>query len=320
MPLKAFDNDFEGDYPVDGNYEFTHNKYFVGGGYRGVELSFFQRQDYYFRTVGDTFNLIYLDQNDIDFPLDEYFDIYLHVQQVDTSGLTFGYRFSPLPELELYVAGNYFESDDVLYGEIAGRLWQTESRPYADLVVDYIYTEDVLLDRPLTAPASGYGYSFDLGMVWQFHHDWRFETKFEDVSGRINWKHAPHTEAVMVSDRDRIDEYGRPYRVPTLSGQHGFKDRTQTLPVHSQFKLSYQFQKVIFSAEQETYDKVRFNRALMGYSPISWFRVEGGYDFKSYTKSLEFWTPYVSLLVGTNKFDIKESKNVRMELRMQIVL
>ena len=320
MPLEAFDNDFQGDFPDDGSYEFTHNKYALGIGYRGVEVSFFQRQDYYFRTVGDTFNLVYLDQNDIDFPVDEFFDVYLNVQQVDATGVTLGYRFSPLPALELYVAGSYFESDDVLYGEIAGRLWQTERRPYADLVVDYVYTEEVLLDRPLTDPASGYGYGFDLGLAWQLHEDWHFSALFEDVSGRINWKHAPHTEAVMVSNRDRVDENGVSYKVPALSGKHGFKDIKQTLPVHSQFKLTYQYQNLLFSAEQETYDKVRFTRTLLGYKPISWFKVEGGYDFKSYTKSLEFWTPYLSLLVATDKFDLKQSKNVRMELKAGIKL
>ncbi len=320
MPLEAFDNNFQVSPPADGSYEFTHNKYSAGIGYRGVEVSFFQRQDYYFRTVGDTFNLIYFDQNDIDFPVGDFYDVYLNVQQVDASGGTLAYRFSPLPNMELYIAGSYFESDDVLYGEITGRLWQTERRPYADLVVDYVYTEEVLLDRPLTDPASGYGYSFDFGVSWQLHEDWHFSALFEDVSGRINWRHAPHTEIVVVSDRNRIDENGRAYKVPTLSGQHGFKEITQTLPVHTQFKLTYQYQRFLISTEQETYDKVRFTRALFGYKPISWFKVESGYDFKSYTKSLEFWTPYLSLLVATDKFDLKQSKNVRMELMVQMML
>ena len=62
---------------------------------------------------------------------------------------------------------------------------------------------------------------------------------------------------------------------------------------------------------------MRFNRLLVGFSPISWFEVESGFDFKSDAISLKFWTPYVSLLLGTDEFDLKQSRNIRMELMLQ---
>lgn len=317
MPLEAFDNDFEGEFPRSGRYEFTHNLVEAGIAYRGFELSAFTRQDYYFRTIDDTFNLIYIDQNDWDWPLDQVFDVYLHVQKVEANGGKFGYRFQPDPSLELYAAAKYFESDDVLYGQLEGRIWETERRPYADLVLDYIYTEDSLLDRPLTAPASGYGHGFDLGLSWDINDRFSVDVLLEDVNARFKWKHAPHTSAVMVSDRNRIDENGNPYKLPTLAGKHDFVDRTQVLPRHNWGRLTYKFERWRLIAEQETYDRVRFNRLLAGFSPIHWFEVEAGFDFKSDAISLKFWTPYISLLLGTDEFDLKQSRNIRMELMLQ---
>ena len=167
MPIEAFDNKFEGDFPNDGNYALTYNRYGAGIGFAGIELGFFERKDYFFRTVSDTFDLVYMDQNDIDFPINQLFYVYLHVQAVEASGVNFGYRFKPAPELELYVGGTYFESQDALYGSMAGTILDDGSRPRGDLIVDYIYTEEYLLDRPLTPPASGYGYGFDVLMAWQ---------------------------------------------------------------------------------------------------------------------------------------------------------
>lgn len=315
MPVDAFSNDFEGDFPENGNFEFTHNKYQIGLGYKGFELSFFQRQDYYFRTIGDTFNLIYMDQNDWEFPLDEVFNIYLHVQKVEAEGIVLGYRFNPTADLDLYLGGSYFESQDVLYGQIEGQIWQTEERPFGDLIVDYIYTEEVLLDRPLTPPASGYGYGFDVALTWRLYDRLTFELLLEDIAGRIHWKHAPHTYAQMVSDRNRIDENGQPYKVPTLQGKHDFQDATQKLPLHRLIALAYTYGKFVVTGEQEVYDKVIFNRLLLGYQPINGLKVEGGYDFQSKAKSLEFWTPYFALLVATDDFDLKRSKNIRMEIK-----
>lgn len=317
MPIDAFDNDFNGEWPAEGNYEFTHNKYRAGLKYRGFELSYFQRQDYFFRTVSDTFNLIYRDQNDIDFPVDEVFDVYLNVQKVELTGMTLGYRFSPIPELNLYIAGSYFESDDVLDGQIEGQIWQEGDLPKGDLVVDYIYTEDHLFDRPLTDPASGYGRGVDIGIVWALTSSVTFEAEMEDLVARIHWKHAPHSSAVMVSNREREDENGLRFRVPTLQARHGFRDRTQVLPTHNTFRLAYRLHEFYtFTLEHETYDRVDFKRLLFAVSPVEWFKAEAGLDISGNTFSVAFWTPYASMLVATDDFDLKQSNNIRLEFAL----
>lgn len=317
MPIDAFFNDFEGDFPSKGKFELTHNEVSAGIGYQGVELEFFKRMDYYFRTNRDTFNLIYMDQNKIDFPIGQVFDVFLHVQQVEGDGLRLGYRFAPADNLEIYLGGSYFESNDALYGSLEGKIWQDESRPRGDLVVDYIYTKEYILKRPLTPPGSGYGYGYDIAINWKPVANVTVNAIFDDVAARINWKHAPHTEAVMVSDRNRIDENGKPYKVPTLSGKHGFVERTQVLPVHRVLAVSYSFtQPYTVTLEQETYDKVDFTRILAGYSVNRWFKVEVGHDFKSDADSIEFWSPYASLLLATDSINEKQAKNSRAELSL----
>ncbi len=316
MPIDAFLNDFKGDYPVDGKYAFTHNQAFIGFGYSGVEFEVFSRLDYFFRTNYDTFKLIYMDKNKIDFPINEVFDAYLHVQQIEGEGARLGYRFNLDKNIEVYLGGSYFESQDALYGFIEGQIWQDTDRPRGDLESDYIYNKEYILKRPLTPPGSGYGYGFDVDIKWQLTDALIFNAEFNDIAGRIDWKHAPHTTLVMVSDRNRIDEHGKPYKVPTLSGRHDFVERTQPLPLHHVLSMDYRFARpYVVSFERETYDRLSFTRLLASYQPARWFRVEVGHDFDSDANSLELWTPYASLLLATDSINEKQAKNARAELR-----
>ncbi|MDZ7922678.1 MAG: DUF5723 family protein [Marinagarivorans sp.] len=227
-----------------------------------------------------------------------------------------GYRFNLDKNIEVYFGGSYFESQDALYGFIEGQIWQDTDRPRGDLASDYIYNKEYILKRPLTPPGSGYGYGFDVDIKWQLTDDLTFNAEFNDIAGRIDWKHAPYSNIVMVSDRNRIDENGKPYKVPTLSGQHGFVERTQPLPLHHVLSMDYRFrQPYVVTFERETYDRLSFTRLLASYQPARWFRVELGHDFDSYANSLELWTPFASLLLATDSINEKHAKNARAELR-----
>ena len=321
MPIDAFDNDFSGGEPREGSHALTFNEYAVGFRYKGWEVAKVQRFDYFFNFNSETFDIFYNDANDIDFIQDEIFNVDLDVSKVEMEGVRFGYRWEPSPALKLYLAVNYFEADDVLYGAIEGNIWQGNTRLVGDLNLNYYYTEDVVFDRTLTDPASGYGYSFDFSASWQVTQRVLVDVAVYDVVGRINWKHAPYTRAEMVSDRNRVDDEGRAYKVPTLSAREGFTETIQALPVHQYLSVAYDVgHDLTVTAEYERFDEVGFRRLYCGYKPWSWFEVTSGFDFKSRAKSLEFWTPYFSLLAASDRTDLKQSRNVRVDLVLQYSL
>ncbi len=319
MPIYAFDNDLKGDFPSDGRYTFSRNQLESGFRYRGVEFSQFSRFDYYFRTNADTFALFYWDKNKVDFPVDSLFDVYLHVQKVELAGYKLGYHWQLHPSMKVFFAARYFESDDVLFGQISGRLWQTSKRPYGDLNLDYIYTEDTIFDRPLTPPAKGSGYGFDLGWIWQLTPEFEAELWLEDVGSRINWRHAPHTRAEMVSNRNRVGPDGKPYKVPTLQAFESFIDRTQPLPQHSRMQLRYRAWSGLgmdfwCKLEQARYDRKHFDRVYLDWVPSRWFTFEAGYDFTSRAQSLGLLFPGVSIRAATDTTNLKQSRNLRLEI------
>lgn len=325
MPIDAFDNDFQGDTPREGEHAFTFNQYELGVVYDDWFIARTQRFDYFFTFNRDTFDLFYLDGNGIDIPLNVAYDVYLDVQKVETEGVKFGRAWKLSPEVSLRTAVNYFEADDILYGELKGRIWQSPSRIRGDLDLDYMYMEDVVLDRPQISPftgedigsgVTGHGHSFDVSAYWQYDL-WRVEVDFFDISGRIDWKNAPYTTATMVSNRNRVDENGNPYKVPTLTSKEWFRDATQVLPTRRRAQVEWGgWHNMTFSAEHQQIDQVKFNRVYMGYQPYSWFKVRGGFDFRSSEKSIELWTPYFSLLAGTDRTDLKQSRNIRLNLSL----
>lgn len=329
MPIDAFDNDFEGEPPRDGNQAFSFNRYEYGFAYRDWYIARVKRFDYFFSFNSETFEIFYMDGNDIELPINVAYNAYLDVQKVDTEGFKVGRRWEVTDYLTLNTGLNYFEGDDVLYGSIEGRIWQSPTRIRGDLELNYIYTEDQVFDRPVIDPftgidtsknITGHGYSFDLAAYWQVDR-WRVALEWFDVAGRIDWKRVPYTRATMVSNRNKIDENGNPYRVPTLTAREGIGERTQVLPIRRRAEVEWgPWHLMTFAAEHEQVDRVRFNRVYWGVKPLSWFKVRGGYDFRSQKKSLEFWTPYCSLMVGSDRTDLKQSRNIDVSLSLQYAL
>ncbi|HMY39862.1 MAG TPA: hypothetical protein PK011_11100, partial [Marinagarivorans sp.] len=241
ISIDAWMDDLHTKDTAPGENAFTRNFSEWGVAYGQMSFAGFMRQDYYLHFSQDTFDLVYQDKNKIPFDTNRRYDIYLDVAHVETHGAKVGYDFAPFNSLQTRIEFNVFDAEEVLFGDLTGYLSMVNGKIKGDLLLDYNYTEDVVLDRPKTAPASGRGQSIDLEFWWQPIESLNVHVLAEDIYSRIKWSQTPFTEATITTVRTTTSKDGTVRRMPTISGREYFREVTQTIPRHIQADIGYEF-------------------------------------------------------------------------------
>ncbi|HEY6527563.1 MAG TPA: hypothetical protein VIZ65_02630 [Cellvibrionaceae bacterium] len=302
-----------------GEYAFTRNFSELGFAYGQMSFAGFVRQDYYLHFSQDTFDLVYQDKNDIPFDANRRYEILLDVSHVQIHGAKVGYDFSPLKSLQTRIEANFFDAEEVLFGTLDGYLGTNAGKIKGDLSLDYNYTEDVVLDRPLTPPASGRGQSVDVELWWQPIEKLNTHFLAEDLYSQIKWSQTPFTQATITTVRTVTDSSGAVRRAPTISGREYFRQVKQRIPRHFQADIGYQIiEPLRIEVVQERYDELAFNRFMAHYRVWPKFELGLGYDEKARAPRLEVASPYLSLMASADSTDGKKAKFVTFSAAVRI--
>lgn len=301
-----------------GEYAFTRNFSEWGVAIGQMSLAGFVRQDYYLHFSQDTFDLVYQDKNHIPYDTNRNYAINLDVSHVQTHGVKVGYDIAPIKHVKSRIEFNFFDAEELLFGNLNGFLTTNKGKIKGDLSLDYNYTEDVILDRPLTAPASGHGQSVDVELWWQPNDQWSSHLLVEDLYSRIKWSQAPYTQATITTVRNFTDSTGATKRMPTISGREYFREIEQRIPMHIQADISYQiFAPLRLDIVQERFDELAFNRVMASYRVFSQVELAAGYDAKARAPRLELHSPYVHLMASADTTDSKKTKFVNFSLELR---
>ena len=148
-PIDQMINNLEGA-PVDnGDFAFTHNQIEVGFKKGNWLLAYFHRYDYFLEFNSDTAELAYLDRNDLSIPTSRNFDVYLRANHIRSKGFAVGYEDDFFSDsLNASIRLNYLTSDEFTDGYLAGTVTTLSDGYQGDLILDYQYSEDTLLERP----------------------------------------------------------------------------------------------------------------------------------------------------------------------------
>ncbi|MFO1368998.1 MAG: hypothetical protein U1F46_08380 [Marinagarivorans sp.] len=292
-----------------GNTAFTRNYSQWGVDFGPIIFGGFARQDYYLHFSQDTFDLVYQDKNHIPYEANRRYDIHLDVSHVQTHGLKVGYDLSPFNSLNARLIFNYFDAEEVLFGELNGYLQSTNGKINGDLVLDYNYTKDVVLGRSETPPATGRGQSIDAEILWHPLNDMSLHLLVEDAYSQIKWSQSPYTEATITTVRTIKNRDGSVRRAPTISGVEWFRQARQTIPRHAKAEAIYQLMPA-FEVElsQERIDNITFNRLMARYKMGSYFKLGLGYDQSASAARVELNSPYLSLTLSADSTDEKKAK------------
>lgn len=204
----------------------------------GVELV--SRDDGDARFHPDTAEFYSLTQNKQALEIQRRYNINLKINHVLTHGGRAYLRHAFSPQLHLDVGVSLLSADKLISGTLQGAVTAVAENDYniEQLTVDYYYSRDTLFDRAVTAP-TGWGYAFDMALTAQTENVWRLRLELQNLLGRVNWNNAPFTKAVINTDNKSYDENGYIIVKPVLSGQFGYRDFQQHLPLLGSLQASY---------------------------------------------------------------------------------
>lgn len=319
VSIDAWMNDLKTQDVEPGEYALTRNYSEIGFAIGQMSLAGFARREYLLRFSQDTFDLVYRDKNDLPIDSGRNYAIDLEVSHVLAKGLKVGYDIQPFWGVKSRIEFNVFEAEEVLFGGLKGYLGSTNGRINGDLLLDYNYTEDVILDRPVTPPAFGRGRSIDLEFWWQPVEQFSTHILMEDLYSSINWSHTPYTQATITTVRTYTDSSGNNKRMPTISGREYFREITQRIPRHTRLDATYKLSEDWdIELAQERIDSLAFNRLTTTYNVWSSIELGVGYDFTAKAPRLELRSPYLNLMVSTDTIDSEKTKFVNLSGELRI--
>ncbi|MBI3774622.1 MAG: hypothetical protein HY273_03555 [Gammaproteobacteria bacterium] len=210
----------------------------------GVELV--SRDDGDARFSPDTAAFYFLLQNKQALESQRRYVIDLRINHVTTHGARAYHRYALSPYVQIDAGASVFSADKLISGTLKGALTAVSANDYdaEHVAVDYYYSRDTLFDRDVVAP-TGWGYAFDVALTARTERDWQLRLELQNVLGRVNWNNAPFTKATINTDNISHDQNGNVIVKPLLSGQFGYRDFQQHLPLLGSMQTSYRVTDVI---------------------------------------------------------------------------
>lgn len=326
LPLQAIflDKGWEGPFkPDDTNTLDIFWKTDAGIIYRGWRLAGFYRGEFFMEANRDTVEILRMINMKQDLPVGRTFDINLKATGFSATGieLSRGFRIEGIrfgKALSIGFTARYMIGEKIQEGTIKGNAIPTGSKTYDfALKLDYVYNKNFVYKRRNTIPGTGDGYSFDIGMKYDFNDSLSVELLFRDIMGKIYWKNVPYTTADATSITKYLDEDGYMAFRPTISGYEGNKDFTQKIPLKTDITLIY------------TKGSFRISPTVnfIGSRPLYWINI--GYKAtENLSFDIGYNTNYKSLFIGiaykkalfkiyTNDVNLNEAKAIGLIMSLR---
>jgi len=248
LPLRAIflDKGWEGPFRPEG----TNNldvfwKTDTGIIHRGWRVAGFYRGELFMKANRDTAEILRMINLKEKLPVGRTFDIDMTAAGFSAKGieLSRGFRIKGLGsgnDLAVGFTVRYMSGEKIQEGTIKGNATPTDPKAYDfDLQLDYVYDKNFVYKRRDTIPGTGDGYSFDVGMKYDFNDSLSAELLFRDIMGRIYWKDVPYTTADATSETKYFDEEGYMAFRPIIRGYEAYKDFTQKIPLRTDVMVTY---------------------------------------------------------------------------------
>ena len=240
-PISVMDaiHGWKGDYQAgERQYVWSRVETGVKMDHWGMGLQF--RKDYSLTFSKDAAELFGAINNDKELDAGRTYEVNLEANVVQTTGLRFTRNDQLLPNLKTEFGLTLLKASYMLDGSLNGSALATGDKSYTySAWADYAYTEDVLFERDVDS-VTGYGFSLDAHVDWQFKPNWRLDLQARDLPGWVWWKDLPYTNASAVSAREHTEEDGFRTWDPLISGtESNYSRYKQTLPFKSSGDIYY---------------------------------------------------------------------------------
>jgi len=304
-----------------------------------VVLGYLRRVSHQFEIGNDLARGFYYYNNEIE--LDERMRINAAMDSkvYSGSGLRLGYRFESFfgPGFENYLSVTpsltALRLDNIIWGDFEGSLFYSNTDDWGGTIdLDYGYTKDHIVRRPLSGEYLGWLYGLDLNVVWD--SPW-LEASYKGINvfSKIYWDGLPTTTA-QFSTETAFLLYGYEYydnvilNAPALhyleaSAPLSFADSAlKVFLVPDLYAISQNMH--LFSSAQITpirsfyYHGFQYRTKPGAWGSESPIKLGLQHDFSTRTTKLSMQHEYVSMEFASQTMDVSKSQQVVLKLGLHV--
>ncbi|MCK5727524.1 MAG: hypothetical protein KAH22_11960 [Thiotrichaceae bacterium] len=302
----------------DGNYRGGQQQFAdlwieagVKKGNWGLSTLYRQRQQYDFnKETAGFYNIL---ENTHNLTTGKNYAIELQTQRFTAKGLRGSYYFQPTNNLSLQVGASLFKTSNLMSGGMMGLITPLSSNDYNYQVdVDYLYNEDVLLDRPNVNAPKGQGYSLDLQLKWQATKRIGLSLDAKDILSAIYWDDVPRTKAVLTSNIKTVGSDGFVKIQPNLSGKEDYLNSFKQDIGHSghaQLHYSLNHSKQTLLADAKFFGNTIY-AGFGGKTKIGNSSIAASYYPQLKTLSLKYQGKKMAVMLGVDNIKLSQANTI----------
>ena len=219
IAIMALDNDWNGTLKNDSN-GFLWQQERLSVQQKRFSLSYLKRHHAEYDFPNNVARGFYYQSNRIE--LNERYDIASHIRarHYQGEGLSLAYQWRG-QNWTIKPAFTWLKLHRLVWGSLAGDLYyQSPDHWGGDVQLDYAYTRDYVVRRPLDGHTYGNLWAMDLSASYAFERlQWHYQSY--NLLGQIHWSDAPYTNARFCTEcsfllfgREHYDT--RKYRAPAI--------------------------------------------------------------------------------------------------------
>lgn len=289
--------------------------------WHGWKFAAIYRGEMYMKANQDTLEILRLIDRKKNLPVGREFKVDLQAQGFSAFGVEVskGMKCNILiPGLSAGFAARYLQGEMIQEGKIKGKVTPISRKSYNfDLLIDYVYDDNLVYERRETIPGSGTGYSFDLGLQYVAGTWFKGEVLWRDIGGRMFWKDTPYTTAHANSKTREYDSQGYQIYRPTIRGYESYKDYVQNIPLKTDILLSFQAGPFTLTPSVSFIENRQFSWIDLDYRIVKNFSLRAGYNPDYQAFSLGIACGKISLTVSGSDTDIATTQFLGLMLSLQ---
>ena len=278
-------------------------------------LGFLTRYYHQFSIGNDLARGFYYYNNDISLDEELRIDAAMQARVYSGTGLRLGYEFliNPFSQARLSVIPSFvaLRLDDIIWGGLEGELFYSNTHSWGGTIdLDYGYTEDHVVRRPLEGEYIGQLYGLDLDLNWQ--GPWlSFDYQGVNLFSRIYWDGLPQTTA-QVSTETAFFLFGYEYfdnvilHAPALH----YAQASGPFPIAPNSKLHWLSSARVTAVKSFYYHGLQYRSELEVFDRMQVFKLGFQYDFSSSTSRLSVEHSNITAVLASQTFDLSKSQQL----------
>lgn len=319
MAVLQLANDWHGDLKSGRDaVSFLENKVEAKSG--NFQISILSRTYHEFLIGNDLARGFYYYNNGIELDQELRIDAALQAKSYSGDGIQLGYDFNVLSDknysLSITPKLTALRLTDIIWGHFEGELFYSDTKNWGGTIdLDYHYTKDHVVRRPLRGEYIGQLYGFDLDVLWQSKYVDIFY-QGTNVASRIYWDGIPTTTA-QISTETAFLLFGYEYYedvVLTAPALH-YSRITMPLP-NAIFKqgLSLRTDSYFSAIREFHFHGIEWATSIDWFSEVEEISFSAQYDFSSKSRKFSVVTPNLSTTLASQTFDLSKSQQLIVNL------